>query len=317
MTVNCGYNYEPPTQTIIDELNKILQDIYPHQYLIQNLSLSLFSGNPLEQFYIWIGSGGNGKGLLRDLLANTLGSYFDPMEIEYLCKTNHQGHATAADPVMARKKNSRLCITTEPEGDIKLKEAKLKQLSGNDHVQVRELFGKSFNYVHKFKLIIQTNYAPQVDGFDKALKRRLRYINFPNQFVDKPTLPNEKQIDRNLKEKIKSDVYKINFFHILLSEFLKFNGKFELNEPEQVINETKEFMNDNDPVQNFVDNNLVITNNIKDKIKSSELYENFINHNPKRQITPSMFKMALTNKNIIYKKMNNGSYYCCIQYINE
>ena len=176
------------------------------------------------------------------------------------------------------------------------------------------MYGKAFNYTPKFKLIIQTNHAPAVDGFDEGLKRRLRYINFPNKFVDKPKLPNEKQIDITLKEKIKINIYKINFFHILLTEFLKFNSKFKLNEPEQVTNDTKEFMNENDPIQYFIDSKLIITNNIKDKIKSSELYENFMSCNQKRQITQSTLKLALNTKGIINKHFTSGNFYIGIKY---
>ena len=72
-------------------------------------------------------------------------------------QTNHQGHAGAADSAMARKKNSRCVVSTEPEGDIVLRSAKLKQISGRDPIQVRELFKSSFNFVAKFKLFLQTN----------------------------------------------------------------------------------------------------------------------------------------------------------------
>ena len=87
---------------------------------------------------------------------NTLGEYFDNMEIEWFAKTNHQSHAGAADSAMARKKNSRCVVSTEPEGDIVLRSAKLKQISGRDPIQVRELFKSSFNFVAKFKLFLQT-----------------------------------------------------------------------------------------------------------------------------------------------------------------
>ena len=42
-------------------------------------------------------------------MAQTLGEYFDSMEIEYLNQTKHgqSASALAADPVMARKKNCR------------------------------------------------------------------------------------------------------------------------------------------------------------------------------------------------------------------
>ena len=176
----------------------------------------------MEEFYNWIGNGRNGKGLLRDLISNTLGEYFDNMEIEYLCKNKDGQHANSADPVMARKKNSRIVVTTEPEGDVNLRCAKLKQISGRDPVQVRDLYKSPFNFIPKFKLIIQTNQEPIIDGSDGGIIGRLRFIKFPIKFVDDPKFENQKKIDRTIKPKIKENKYRLAFFQILLDHYNDF-----------------------------------------------------------------------------------------------
>lgn len=108
ITCTTEYNYDKPQQDTIDEINELLISIMPNEedrtYLMKSISLGLIGENILEEFYIWIGNGSNGKGILRDLLLNTLGNYFDNMEIEYLSKTRDHGHANSADPIMARKK---------------------------------------------------------------------------------------------------------------------------------------------------------------------------------------------------------------------
>jgi len=246
VTTTTGYEYQKITTSEIEEVNNILISIFPNdierKYLLKTLSLGLVGINILEEFYIWIGSGSNGKGVLRDLVNYTLGGYFDNMEVEYFEKTAHQSHSNA-DRVMARKKNSRIVITTEPEGDIKLRCAKLKQISGRDPVQVRDLYKAPFNFVPKFKLIIQTNEKPTIDGTDGGIIRRLRFIVFPIKFVDDPKLDNHKKIDRTIKSKIEQINYRLAFFEILLDHYKEFvkNDKNTLEIPPRIKEDTQDY----------------------------------------------------------------------------
>lgn len=317
ITCTTGYDYEEPDKNILNELNKIISDIMPTEenktYLLKTLSLGLLGANPLEEFYIWIGTGRNGKGLLRDLMSQTLGNYFDNMEIEYLCKSNHQSHANSADPVMARKKNSRIVVTTEIEGDVHLRCAKLKQISGNDPVQVRNLFKDSFNFVPKFKLIIQTNKEPHIDGHDGGIVLRLRFIKFNTKFVDNPVMPHEKKIDRSLKEKLKNNKnkYANAFFKILLDSYNDFikNNNNRLDMPPQIKQDTQDFLEQNDPVALFIDSNIIKTNDKKDVISSSEIYnefQKFCEENKFKTMKTNEFKNTMINKGIPSIRANTG-----------
>lgn len=80
-----------------------------------------------------------------------MGKYYDSMEIEYINKTKEHSHPTSADPIMAKKKNCRIVISTEPDLEIKLKMNKIKQWPGRDDIQCRHLFGNSFNFKPKFR----------------------------------------------------------------------------------------------------------------------------------------------------------------------
>jgi P4 family phage/plasmid primase-like protien len=314
ITCTTGYDYSEPKSENIKFLEKVLLSIMPdkeeREYLLKTISLGLRGDNLLEEFYIYIGVGQNGKGLLRDLIKNTLGEYFDNIEIEYFAKTKMGIHANSADSVMARKKNSRMVITTEPEGDVNLRCAKLKQISGRDPVQVRDLYKSPFNFVPKFKLIIQTNKEVSVDGSDPGVIRRLRFIKFPNTFVDNPKQPNEREIDRTLKEKINDDEYKLAFFHILLyyyNDFIK-NNNNKLDMPSRIKNDTKEYLNNNDPVQQFVDERIDRTKSEKDFISSSELYEGFkgFHGGDNKNISVINFKSILTSKGFNFKRTKKG-----------
>ena len=95
----------------------LINDIFPcedeREYVMKTISLGLFGSNCLEEYYIWIGSGANGKGLMATLLNATLGKYAGTMDINYFMKTNHGEHAGRATPELARNKNSRIVIINE------------------------------------------------------------------------------------------------------------------------------------------------------------------------------------------------------------
>lgn len=327
--VSCtsGYDYALPCPDATKKLELFLESVFPDvdelSYLLKTLSFGLIGDIPREEFYIYIGSGSNGKGCIGSLLKYTLGDYFDSTEIEYFIKTAHQNSATSADPVMARKKNCRIVITTEPENDVCLRTAKLKQLSGRDPVQVRELYKSPFNFVPKFKLIIQTNENVDINGNDGGIIRRLRFIVFPNKFVDFPTQPNHRPVDRDLKSKFEKIEFRVAFFHILLKYYYLYIDidKGNLVIPSRISKDTSQFLYDNDPFQLFIDTKICITNNQSDIVKTTDLHQAFDDfHKHKIKISPSNFKKGLIDKSLKWKEIKKsgfGSVFCGITLIDD
>jgi phage/plasmid-associated DNA primase len=179
-------------------------------------------------------------------------------------------------------------------------------------VQVRELYGKLFNFVPKFKLIILVNDCFELDGADNAIKRRLKLIKFPNEFVDNPTKSNHRKIDRTLKEKIVSDPeYRIAFLHILLNYYHKFiekdNGQLII--PERFQNDIDALFGDNDPVQEFIDAKLEITKNNNDRINAKYLFKNFIGYSELKNFKKLQFKECMIKKGVSYIKEETGMFY--------
>ena len=259
ITCTCDYDYAEINDVIqkaINDIHKIMSSMMENEEdkdtLLTTISLRLTAVILKEGFDLLIGQGGNGKGVLRDLILYTFGSYFDPMEIEYLTKSKHGQSATAADEVMARKKNCRIVISTEPESDIEIRTNKIKQWSGGDPVQCRFNYGSCFNFVPKFRLMLQSNYSINIKNAGKSITRRINVYKFPYNFTDVPVLSNDKLEDINLKNRIKQSEYKIAFFYILLGCYKKWenNGKKIIRSP-NVIEQTNIFLADNDPVTPF------------------------------------------------------------------
>jgi P4 family phage/plasmid primase-like protien len=291
---------------IVKSIMPIKEDM---EYLLKTISLGLLNDNPVEEFYIWQGIGGNGKGVLSSMLYETLGKYCGTLDINYLAKTKDGQHANAADPQLASLRYSRLVISTEPEHDINIRSAKLKQLAGRDTVKTRLLYGNAFEFIPKFNMIIQTNYAPKIDGTDGGITRRLRKIHFDMQFVPFPDPKNKYQVkgDPELKNKIKDIKYKHAFFKIL-TQYYKLYLKEGLNMTERVKHNTSEYLEDNDPVSDFIKIGIAKTDNKKDKVSSSNMFDAFKEYTKERSEgwTQAKFKTTLEKNGFELKREKVG-----------
>jgi hypothetical protein len=103
ISVTTGYKYQKADIKLKKEAMNLLKSIFDDEeelkFVLKHISLGLYGGNPEEKFYIWMGSGSNAKGLLRDIIKLVLGEYYDTMDITYLYKTNII-RADGANPVM-------------------------------------------------------------------------------------------------------------------------------------------------------------------------------------------------------------------------
>ena len=292
------YKYYPPDPKYVKELEKIISDIFPDidelVYTMMQISTALIGTNTFEVFLFFIGSGSNGKGILSQLLDIVLGSYYGTLDIDYF-NNKDSIKSSSATPALAACKNSRWVNVSEISSNTKFKDNRLKQLSGRDKIQARNLYGNSFEYIAKFKLCFQTNERPVIDGADEAIRRRLRFITFRSKFVDNPILAHEKQIDRQLKDRIIiDDQYKYAFFAILLKYYYMLseekNMKFTI--PKTFENDLNEYLTENDPVGCFIKDCLKVDDN-KQKIKSSDLFNEFKIYSNNASMCVSKFKSIL------------------------
>lgn len=315
ISCTCKYKYETPKQKYVDKVENIFSQVFTdpleRRYVLMILATSLIGTNVFENFIFLMGNGSNGKGLIMQLLDSTLGGYFGTLDIDYFnSKDIVKSHA--ANSSLAACKNSRWVNVCGVDSNIKLKENRLKQLSGRDKILARNLYGNAFEYIAKFKLCFQTNEKPIIDGADDAIKRRLRYITFRTKFVDNPVQPNERKIDRDLKDRILlDDQYKFAFFTILLKYYyiLADSENMELKVPQTFQIEIDNYLHENDPVNSFVKDCLTRTNNPTDRIQSSDLYNEFKFYSNDKFIHISKFKTILEKNGLKSVRGRSGSVY--------
>lgn len=311
----CNYKYEPAKQKYIDILDKLFNEIFidpvERKYVMMILSTALLGTNIFEIFLFFIGTGSNGKGIVTQLLDAVLGNYFGTLDIDFFNSKDFV-KSGSANSALASCKNSRWVNVSEVGADVKLKDNRLKQLSGRDKIQARNLYGNAFVYTAKFKLCFQTNEKPIIDGADEAIRRRLRYITFRTKFTDNPTLENERKIDRDLKDRIMiNDRYKHAFFAILLKYYYILTDVENMNPvvPQSFQADVDNYLVENDPVSSFIKDCLRKTDNHSDIIQSSDLFNEFKSYCNDRFIKISAFKTILEKNGLVSVRERKGSIY--------
>ena len=281
-------NYDLPEKSNDDFnfIKKLLYSIFENydivEYWLVTTGLSLF-GNKLESLYIHTGSGGNGKGLLSSILVKGLGDYIYCADNTFLTSVFKSGQP---NPTLSKCQGVRYLLVSEPDDgsdDVKFNVDFIKMLTGGDMITTRDLFKSNISYKPQFTPFVQCNNKPKLGKLDNGIKRRLKIINYPLKFVDNPTKTNERSIDYTLKDKLNNEIYK-QFILLLIEKAVEYKNK-KIIQPLDVENETKEYFDENDPVKGWLTNNYEITDNDKDRIKTSELYNTYLlDGNPKISI---------------------------------
>ena len=141
-----------------------------------------------------LGRGGNGKGLMFELLKNCIGGYFYQGENTFLTSVIKAG---AANSTLAKCKGARIISVSEPNngGDTNnLNTEFIKVMSGRDDITTRDLFKSNMTYTPLITVFLQCNDMPNIKNLDNGIIRRLRIINYPFQFVENPINIKDKKL---------------------------------------------------------------------------------------------------------------------------
>jgi P4 family phage/plasmid primase-like protien len=263
---------------IIDFLNKIQPNKTMRKYLLKLLSTCLAGSISEESFYVFTGSGANGKSKLMELLRYTLGDLYKPMDIMVL--VGKRTSSSAATPELADKKGIRACPFDEPRSTDEINTGFMKIFTGGDEIMARALFKEPIYFKPQFKPFLLCNHLPNIKSDDEGTWRRLKVIPFLSKFI-KPTDATKKMLknglgedqfwaDMSLSEKLPE--WKEAFMGMLIQYYKKYKAK-GLIHPKLVLQETNNYRRRCDIFQDFIGDYLDKTNNDKDIISVISLHE--------------------------------------------
>jgi P4 family phage/plasmid primase-like protien len=279
-----------------DDMNDFIDKIVPipavKNYTLRFISKCLSGENRDEGFYIWTGTGGNGKSKLIDLMSMCMGDYACNLPIALL--TQKRKASGSASPEMAVTKGKRLAVMQEPDVNETLNVGQMKEITGNDKISARGLYKEPFEFTPQFKLICMCNDLPHIPSNDDGTWRRLEVVDFVARFVDYQNEVDEGKHrylkDKGIKNKI--PMWVIPFLAIILPHWREYDQR-GIDIPDEVKAKTREYRGNNDMVGQWIEQNCVEADNIlaTDGIMElaptdfETLYDNFVEWCQEEEIT--------------------------------
>lgn len=211
------------------------------RYVQKAVGYSL-SGDTSEQcvFFLY-GTGSNGKSTFLSTVRMLCGDYAANIQPETIMVKPTSGGGANSD--IARLKAARLVTSVEPNEGMRLNEGLIKQLSGEDPVTARKLYGDEFEFMPEFKLWMATNHKPIIRGTDTGIWRRVHMIPF------EVCIPDEKK-DRHLGGKLRQELSGILTWAVDGYQLYKCEG---LKMPQAVYAAVAEYRHEMDTISQFIE----------------------------------------------------------------
>ena len=244
------------------------------------------SGNVSEQclFILW-GTGANGKSTFLNVLQYLFGDYACSTMIETFMKKNSEQSND-----LARLKGARLVTTSEVEQGKPLSESLIKQITGEDVLTARFLYGEYFSFKPTFKIFMATNHKPKIKGADNGIWRRIKMIPFT------VTIPPERR-DKNLSDKLIAE--NSGILNWLIKGYAMWKKEGLKDEPKAVREANEEYRFDMDSVGTFIAECFERDASLQWRLDNKLLYDTYLkwcNKNNERPLSHKGLSMRMQEK---------------------
>ena len=285
MSKTVGYNWVEYKKDahVFKKINKFFSEVQieedMREYLLTFIA-KLLRGVPDSKLHIWTGGGGNGKSATIDLIKNMLGDYFGVLPVTVM--TRKRGGSSNATPELADKYGKRCLVVQEPEYNDVVFVGQMKELTGNDMIAARPLYGNPFTYKPQFSIIMTCNNLPTMPSSDDGTWRRVRVTPFESKFVDaNPQGPKQFLKNEELQEDFPTWTQPIMW--MILTKYYPIYAagiegkKYQIHEPDILKQFTTNYKLDSDSFAEFLDENITKTDDEKRSENISFLFDTFRN----------------------------------------
>ncbi|MBP0438437.1 phage/plasmid primase, P4 family [Tianweitania sediminis] len=220
------------------------------------------TGLTVEQVMLFFyGAGRNGKSTFVDLICHILADYAVTLSIDSFSGENKRGGAEAT-PDLARLPGARLVAASEPEANVKLKDALIKTLTGGEKIPVRRLHKDFFEVDPQFKIILSGNHKPRIDDDSDGIWRRVILVPWMIQIP-------KAEVDPLLPQKLRKEVAGV--FAWMVEGALDYLN-YGLEVPKAVRDASQEYREESDPIGTFIRQACIVTGEATDKETPLDLF---------------------------------------------
>jgi putative DNA primase/helicase len=257
--------WSPDSAPAMPEFKKFLKRVQPDPEIrtfLKRFCGYLLTGLTIEQVMLFFyGAGRNGKSTFVDMLCHILGDYAVTLSIDSFSGENKRGGGEAT-PDLARLPGARLVAASEPEANVKLKDALIKTLTGGEKIPVRRLHKDFFEVAPNFKIILSGNHKPRIDDDSDGIWRRVLLVPWTVQ-IPAP------EVDRALSRKLRAEADGI-FAWMVEGAIDYLNHGLEV--PAAVSAASEEYRQESDPIGAFIRLACLVTGESADEEKPFDIY---------------------------------------------
>ena len=319
----CGYDYEDCQDEDVDKLKELFIQVFPdkdiRKYYLHMLATCMY-GIPIEHFFLANGSGGNGKGVVNELMEEMLGNYAFTAPNQVLLQPLKLGNC----PEVAGMKNKRMVIYREPNSDdskSKICFATVKELTGGKKINARMNYSNDTNCTLTATHVLECNKRPKLDGrLDESVVRRVRDIPFVSTYTDdEDTL---EQAEAGIMENVyradkyfKSEDFKKRFKHALFKLLTEYIHNFHIETgvgvcdkfdvPKVIRDRSKEYIKSSDEIREWFDTvyeRVDTKGKSKKDILEEELYVSIADMFTQFKMSDYYLNQSKANKRLMNKK---------------
>ena len=281
-TFECPVSLTKSTEVADKFFSEIMPNLMNREYLRRCLGYMLTGDTAARCFFVFYGIGSNGKSLIASLMNSILTEkYYHQCADEVFKEKATVGGPT---PHLHALMGKRVGIYSESgTGDkMDLNMCNLKKISGEDKIYARGLFRDPVEFYSPVKLVLLTNYTPPLSA-EKAIKDRLRYIFYDQNFQESPSAGEFKK-DPEFVKKLQT-IYLDQVFTWIVQGAQEYYKTQTINMTEDFQIRTSKLLENEDSIETFINRFVTATPNRSDYIKSKEIfdmYNNFCNENSQR-----------------------------------
>lgn len=288
-----GVPYDPDADCPLFKatIEKVLPEKSVRDFVQRYFGAALVDSSGDQGMVIHHGGGANGKSTITDAIAHAMGSYAVTTDVGVLLHSDAKASGGGPQPSLIKLANgARLVRAAEPELGMRLSESLIKQLTGGEPMEARDMWAKPIEFVPRFKISLSCNARPPIRGGDHGIWRRLMLVPWHVQIT-------AEERDPKLGEKLKLEAAGI--LNWLLAGWEDWHTEGGLRPPAEVLAATEDYREDSDPVGRFL--NEWCTRPIDARVETTALHRAFEVWCKKEQVrtlTLNLFARRLTDRGI-------------------
>jgi len=278
ISFSTGQNYIPynPNAPEVKEINDFLSQMFTNpaicKYVKDIFSSTIDGGIRHEKFYIFTGSGSNGKSKILELIQRMMGEYYCILPIALL--TQKRAASNSAQAELERTRGRRFAIMQEPSEGEKINIGLMKELSGGDRIQCRGLYKEPIEFKPQFKMIMTCNELPEVPSDDGGTWRRIRVVDFSSKFKEDPDPKNPKEFKMDTELAEKFERWGGTFISMIIENH-KHTDLRNIAEPMEVRIATESYKKNNDVIGQYADEKMAKDDTATEKVMLQSAFTNF------------------------------------------